>query len=273
MSSATPPAASTSNSAAAVPAPAGAAAGLFRGAPRGDSVARVRELENIRSFLTGQALTLLLDLLFSVVFVAIMFAYSVPLTLIVLVTLPLYVGMSLAVVPLLRARLDEKFARGAENQALLVETVIGIQTVKAARSSRRCAPWDNQLAAYVSAELPHAARWPARPRRRRADWQAGRRGHLVLRRAAGDRQRVERRPVHRLQHVRAASGAADHAPRATVAGFPAGGISVQRLGDILNTRTEVPPAAAARCRRSRAHHVRRRDVSLSARSRAGAARA
>ena len=47
----------------------------------GDSVARVRELENIRSFLTGQALTLVLDLLFSVVFIVVMFAYSVPLTL------------------------------------------------------------------------------------------------------------------------------------------------------------------------------------------------
>jgi subfamily B ATP-binding cassette protein HlyB/CyaB len=45
----------------------------------GDSVARVRELENIRSFLTGNALTLVLDLLFSVVFIAVMFAYSVPL--------------------------------------------------------------------------------------------------------------------------------------------------------------------------------------------------
>ncbi|WP_366928621.1 ABC transporter transmembrane domain-containing protein [Variovorax sp.] len=86
----------------------------------GDSVARVRELENIRSFLTGNALTVLLDVVFSVVFVAIMLFYSVPLTLIVLVSLPLYFGLSLAVVPILRRRLDEKFARGAENQAMLV---------------------------------------------------------------------------------------------------------------------------------------------------------
>ena len=97
----------------------------------GDSVARVRELENIRSFLTGNALTLVLDVLFSVIFIAVMLFYSVPLTLIVLVSLPLYVGLSLCVVPILRARLDEKFARGAENQAMLVETVTGIQTVKA----------------------------------------------------------------------------------------------------------------------------------------------
>ena len=120
----------------------------------GDSVARVRELENIRSFLTGNALTVLLDVLFSIVFIAVMLFYSVPLTLIVLVSLPLYFGLSLAVVPILRRRLDEKFARGAENQAMLVETVSAIQTVKATALEpafgRR---WDNQLAAYVSASF------------------------------------------------------------------------------------------------------------------------
>jgi subfamily B ATP-binding cassette protein HlyB/CyaB len=120
----------------------------------GDSVARVRELENIRSFLTGNALTLVLDVLFSVIFVAVMCAYSVPLTLIVLVSLPLYVGLSLLLVPVLRARLNEKFVRGAENQSLLVEAVTGIQTVKASALepslSRR---WDEQLAAYVSASF------------------------------------------------------------------------------------------------------------------------
>ncbi len=95
----------------------------------GDSVARVRELENIRAFLTGNALTVLLDVFFSTVFIAVMLFYSVPLTLIVLVSLPLYFSLSLAVVPILRRRLDVKFARGAENQAMLVETVTAIQTV------------------------------------------------------------------------------------------------------------------------------------------------
>jgi ABC-type bacteriocin/lantibiotic exporter with double-glycine peptidase domain len=65
----------------------------------GDSVARVRELENIRSFLTGNALTVLLDVVFSIVFIVVMLFYSVPLTLIVLVSMPLYCGLSLAVVP------------------------------------------------------------------------------------------------------------------------------------------------------------------------------
>ena len=116
----------------------------------GDSVARVRELENIRSFLTGNAITLVLDVAFSLVFIGVMFAYSVPLTLIVLASLPLYAGISIVLVPILRARLNEKFARGAENQALLVETITGIQTVKASALEPVLAKrWDEQLAGYV----------------------------------------------------------------------------------------------------------------------------
>ena len=81
-----------------------------------------------------------------------MLAYSVPLTLIVLVSLPLYIGLSLLLVPMLRARLNEKFARGPENQALLVETITGIQTVKASALEPVLAKrWDEQLAAYVTA--------------------------------------------------------------------------------------------------------------------------
>ena len=92
----------------------------------GDSVARVRELENIRSFLTGNAITVVLDLLFSVVFLAVMFVYSGWLTLIVVISLPCYVIMSALFTPLLRSRLNEKFNRGAENQAFLVEALSGI---------------------------------------------------------------------------------------------------------------------------------------------------
>ncbi len=120
----------------------------------GDSVARVRELENIRQFLTGNALTVVLDLVFSLVFLALMAWYSLPLTAVVLVSLPLYFLLSLAVTPVLRRRLDVKFARGAENQAMLVETVTAIQTVKAAALEPGFARrWDQQLAAYVRASF------------------------------------------------------------------------------------------------------------------------
>ena len=120
----------------------------------GDSVARVRELENIRAFLTGNAITLVLDLMFSVVFIAVMFYYSGWLTLIVLASLPCYVILSVVLTPLLRARLHDKFNRGAENQAFLVETITGIDTVKTmAVEPHWTRKWDNQLAAYVSSSF------------------------------------------------------------------------------------------------------------------------
>ncbi len=61
-----------------------------------------------------------------------MFLYSPWLLLIVLITLPLYAAVLLLVTPILRRKLDDKFARGAENQAFLVEAVTGIETIKAA---------------------------------------------------------------------------------------------------------------------------------------------
>lgn len=118
----------------------------------GDSVARVRELEHIREFLTGSAVTVLLDVVFSVVFLAVMFFYSGWLTLLVLAALPLYVLLSVLVTPILRSRLREKFNRDAENQSFLVEAVNGVHTLKAmAVEPYMTRQWDNQLAAYVAA--------------------------------------------------------------------------------------------------------------------------
>ncbi|WP_108811927.1 type I secretion system permease/ATPase [Sphingorhabdus sp. Alg231-15] len=96
----------------------------------GDSVARVRELETIREFLTSNAVTVVIDLFFTIVFFVVMYIYSPLLTLIVALTIPIYIAISLFITPPLRARLDEKFRRGAENQAFLVETVTGIGTLK-----------------------------------------------------------------------------------------------------------------------------------------------
>ena len=120
----------------------------------GDSVARIRELENIRSFLTGNAITLVMDLLFSFVFLAVMLLYSAWLTLIVIVSIPCYVAISMVFTPIIRARLNEKFNRGAENQSFMVETLSGINTVKAmAVEPRWLHKWEQQLAAYVSSGL------------------------------------------------------------------------------------------------------------------------
>jgi ATP-binding cassette, subfamily B, bacterial HlyB/CyaB len=120
----------------------------------GDSVARIRELENIRSFLTGNAITLVLDLMFSVVFLAVMLYYSAWLTLIVVISIPFYIALSLVFTPIIRTRLNEKFNRGSENQSFLVETLSGIDTVKALAVEPRWAhKWEQQLASYVASGL------------------------------------------------------------------------------------------------------------------------
>jgi subfamily B ATP-binding cassette protein HlyB/CyaB len=212
----------------------------------GDSVARVRELENIRSFLTGNALTLLLDVLFSVLFIAVMLFYSVPLTLIVLVSLPLYVLLSLLLMPVLRARLNEKFARGAENQALLVESITGIQTVKASALEPAIARrWDDQLAAYVSASFKTSTL---------ASY--GHEGINLIGKLVGaatlwygarlvmDQQlTVGQFVAFNMFAQRVAQPIMRMAQLWT--DFQQTGLSMARLGDILNTRTEVPPQAAA----------------------------
>jgi len=126
----------------------------FEARRAGDSVARVRELENIRNFLTGSALTLVVDLVFTFVFMAVMLYYSPLLSMVVLGAFPLYIGLSAGLAPVFRRRLDEKFERGAENQAFLVESITGVETLKAmAVEPHMQRRWEEQLAAYVQASF------------------------------------------------------------------------------------------------------------------------
>lgn len=120
----------------------------------GDTVARVRELENIRQFLTGSPLTSLLDVMFMALFLAVMFFYSVTLTLVALAALPLFACLSVLVTPMLRHRLDERFNKGADAQSYLVETVTGIQTVKSfSLEPQAQKKWDGLLASYIRASF------------------------------------------------------------------------------------------------------------------------
>ena len=120
----------------------------------GDTVVRVKELENIRQFLTGQAMTSVLDLVFSFVFLSVMWFYSGWLTLIILLSLPCYALWSMMISPVLRRRLDEKFARAADNHAFLVESVSAIGTIKSmAVEPQMTRRWDQQLAACVTADF------------------------------------------------------------------------------------------------------------------------
>ncbi|SEJ03667.1 ATP-binding cassette, subfamily B, HlyB/CyaB [Azotobacter beijerinckii] len=206
----------------------------------GDSVARVRELENIRSFLTGNAITLVLDVLFSVVFIAVMFYYSGWLTLVVLLSLPLYFLISLFVTPLLRARLQESFNRGAENQAFLVETVNGIDTLKSMAVEPQIGrKWDNQLAGYV------AASFKTQTLSTIANESVGLVGKLVTVATLwlGARLVIDGElSVGQLIAFNMLAGRVSQ-PIMRLAQlwthFQQTGVSVQRLGDILNTRTEL----------------------------------
>ena len=169
----------------------------------GDSVARVRELENIRNFLTSSALTLVIDLFFTFVFLAVMFFYSPFLTFIVLAAFPFYIGISAGATPLFRQRLDEKFRRGAENQAFLVESVTGVETLKAmAVEPQMQRRWEEQLAGYVTASFrvlqPRQHREPDRAARQ----QAGHRGCSLLRRKARHRRRSDCRRAGGVQYAR-----------------------------------------------------------------------
>lgn len=206
----------------------------------GDSVARVRELENIRAFLTGNAITVVLDVFFSVVFIAVMLLYSGWLTLVVLASLPFYVVISAVVTPLLRARLHEKFNRGAENQAFLVESVAGIDTLKSmAVEPQMTRRWDNQLAAYVAASfrantlttIAHeSVNLVGKLVTVGTLWLGARlviEGEITVGQLIAFNMLAARvaQPIMRLAQL--------------WTDFQQAGISVQRLGDILNTRTEL----------------------------------
>ncbi|MDR2220325.1 MAG: type I secretion system permease/ATPase, partial [Methylobacillus sp.] len=212
----------------------------------GDTVARVRELENIRNFLTGQAMTALIDFFFSFIFIGVMCIYSVKLTLIVVASLPIYVAISVLLMPAFRARLNEKFARGADNQSFLVESVSGVETVKAsAVEPQFVRRWEAQLAAYVTAGFRVT--------------QLGNIGQQLIQFVGklvtvgtlffGAKFVIEGRlSVGELIAFNMMSQRVS-APVLRLAqlwqDFQQVGISMQRLGDILNTRTELPPSRQA----------------------------
>ena len=124
----------------------------FEHRPTGTLVARVHAVETIREFTAGAAVSLVLDFPFLFIFVAVMFAYSWQLTLIALVMLLLVAGVSIAVVPVLRARINRQFLLGARNQAFLTEYVAGMETVKSLQMEPRLeGRYDDLLANYLAA--------------------------------------------------------------------------------------------------------------------------
>jgi ATP-binding cassette subfamily B protein len=120
--------------------------------PVGELSTRINELENIRQFLTGTALTVVLDALFSVVYIVVMLFYSWQLTLVGLGTIPLFVVVTLIAAPTVSRQLRTKAERNAETQSYLVEVMSGIQTVKAQNIELRSRfSWQNKYAKFVAA--------------------------------------------------------------------------------------------------------------------------
>ncbi|MBD2104858.1 type I secretion system permease/ATPase [Leptolyngbya sp. FACHB-261] len=116
----------------------------------GDTVARVQELENIRQFLTGTALTVILDSIFAVVYLALMFYYNIKLTWVALAVIPLFAILTLVSTPILRNWLNETFNRSADSQSFLVETVTGIHAVKAHAAERTSRDrWEGLFARFI----------------------------------------------------------------------------------------------------------------------------
>lgn len=120
--------------------------------PVGELASRVNELENIRQFLTGTALTVVLDAIFSVLYIVVMLFYSWILTLVALLSIPFFIGLTLVVSPIVRRQLRTKAERNAATQSYLVEALSGIQTVKAQNIELKTRwQWQDRYARYVSA--------------------------------------------------------------------------------------------------------------------------
>ncbi len=120
----------------------------------GEVLARVREMEGIRAFLTGTGLGSGVDLVFTVFFLAVMAHYSPALTWVVVASLPLFLGISVVLMPLLHRHVEDRFARAAENQAFLVEAIAGVETIKSMNAQARFQrQWEERLAAYVRASF------------------------------------------------------------------------------------------------------------------------
>ena len=116
----------------------------------GDTIARMRELENVRQFITGAGIMLFLDLFFLIVFIGVMYLFSPFLCTIVLISLPFIFCASFIITPFLRDRLEDKYTSNANNQSFLVETISGIETIKAIAAEPRVREnWENKLSEHV----------------------------------------------------------------------------------------------------------------------------
>ena len=118
----------------------------------GTTLTRVRELETVRSFFTGQGVLSLIDAAFMLISFAVLFLYSVKLGAIVAAVSPVYLLIALKIRPGLKAKLNEKFARWSHSQQFIIESLVGIQTLKAAAVEPLIQKeWESRFSEYVKA--------------------------------------------------------------------------------------------------------------------------
>ena len=198
-------------------------------------------------------MTLLIDLFFTLVFFAVLYHHSPILTAVVV---SLYMLLSVLVTPIPRKPPEDKFNRGAENQAL-VESVNGIQTPSRWRLTADAAPLEEQqLAGYVASSSGRPSGQHRQPECRAFVNKVTDRCWILWMGDAGDEGRAVGRPADRVQHDRRADQRSDSASGPVVAGLPAGRHLGAAPGDILNTLTEPGNPGARPCRSLKRARVR-----------------
>ena len=218
----------------------------FENRATGQTVARVRELDSVREFLTSSALTVVIDLLFTGVFFAVMWLFSPTLTLIVLASIPCYLIVSIAITPSLRRRVEERFYRGATNQSFLVESISGVETLKAmAVEPQMRNQWEKHLAAYVGASFRAIILGTAGSQ---AVMLINKITTAVILWYGASLVMANELTVGQLVAFNMLAGQVSQ-PVIRLAqlwqDFQQFRIYIQRLGDILNTKTELPNQATA----------------------------
>ena len=122
----------------------------FESRRTGDTIARIKEVETIRNFLTGSSLTILIDLFFVIIFIAVMYLFSAKLATIVVIALPIFFLISFVLTPLMRSKLEDKHEKIAENQSFLVETLHGMEMIKTgAIEPQQQRAWEKRLSEYA----------------------------------------------------------------------------------------------------------------------------
>ncbi len=211
----------------------------FEHRPVGHTLMRITALTSIREVLTGSAITVLLDTFFSIVFFAVMFYYSWLLALIALAVLPIYLALNLFATPLYKHRLDAVWAAEADSNGFMVETVTGIQTVKAlAIEPQFNHRWEELVAGYLRATFRSAV---LNISVSNTSSLIQRLSSLVILWVGGHMVMDGKMTLGQLIAFQMLAGQAS-TPVLELIGkwqsFQQAGLSMERLGDILNTRPE-----------------------------------